>query len=251
MKRLPEEGASFEAVGIRPTTNQSSEQESLDRFLCILLIGRWIHGRTILLPERTICCWSRNDAVNHVILLKRLLLFFWAVWLTGVFLSNSTDAGKGLVLLGESWAFASGNGKLLQETTAGYGIPDAVNAILFAGVILWEGVASVLFWRAAWSFRGRSSARKAVYFAFTTSLLLWGAFLVADPAAPECCCHGAAPRSWLPGRGGQGSRRTRRSWRRPSWLSRRRSRRGPAGCWLPPRRARDPPGGHFSCAGRE
>jgi hypothetical protein len=51
---------------------------------------------------------------------------------------------------------------------------------LFAGVILWEAVAAGLFWRAGWSFRGRSSARQAVYMAFTTSLLLWGAFLVAD-----------------------------------------------------------------------
>src|SRR5262249_14485445 len=113
-------------------------------------------------------------------LLKRFLLFFWAVWLTVVFLSNLTDAGKGLGLLDESWTFASGNWKLIQETTARYGNPATVNAILFAGVILWQGVAAVLFWRAGWSFRGRSSARKAVYLAFTTSLLLWSAFLVAD-----------------------------------------------------------------------
>jgi hypothetical protein len=118
--------------------------------------------------------------VNHVILLKRLLLLFWAVWLTVVFLSNLADAGKGMGLLGESWAFASGNWKLIQETTARYGTPAAVNAVLFAGVILWEGVATVLFWRAGLSFRGRDSARRAVYVAFTTSLLLWGAFLVAD-----------------------------------------------------------------------
>jgi hypothetical protein len=118
--------------------------------------------------------------VNHVILLKRLLLLFWAVWLTVVFLSNLADAGQGLGLLGESWAFASGNWKLIQETTARYGTPAAVNAALFAGVILWEGAAAVLFWRAGLSFRGRDSARKAVYVAFTTSLLLWGAFLVAD-----------------------------------------------------------------------
>jgi hypothetical protein len=118
--------------------------------------------------------------VNYVILLKRLLLLFWAVWLSSVFLGNLADAGKALGLLGESWTFASGNWKLIEETTARYKIPAAVNAILFAGVILWEGIACVLFWRAGWSFRGRSSARKSVYLAVTTSLLLWGAFLVAD-----------------------------------------------------------------------
>ncbi len=118
--------------------------------------------------------------MNHVILLKRLLLLFWAAWLTVVFLSNLADAGKGLGLLGEPWAFASGNWRLVQETTARYGTPAAVNAVLFAGVILWEGVAAVLFWRAGWSYRGRNAARKTVYVAFTASLLLWGAFLVAD-----------------------------------------------------------------------
>ena len=74
--------------------------------------------------------------MNYVILLKRLLLFFWAVWLSIVFLSNLTDAAKGLDLLGESWTFASGNWKLLQETTARYRIPVVVNALLFAGVLL-------------------------------------------------------------------------------------------------------------------
>ncbi len=118
--------------------------------------------------------------MNPVIFLKRLLLLLWAVWLSIVFLSNLADAAKELGLLDASWAFASGNGKFIQETTARYGTPAAVNTFLFAGVILWEGIAAVLFWRAGWSFRGRSTARKAVYLAFTTSLLLWGAFLIAD-----------------------------------------------------------------------
>lgn len=118
--------------------------------------------------------------MNHVILLKRLLLLFWAVWMSVVFLSNLTDAGKGLGLLGESWTFASHNWKFIQDTTARYRIPVAVNAVLFAGVILWQGAAAALFWWAGWSFRGRNASRKAVYLAFTISLLLWGAFLVAD-----------------------------------------------------------------------
>jgi hypothetical protein len=118
--------------------------------------------------------------MNHVILLKRLLLFFWAMWLTVVFLTNLADGGKGLGLLGESWLFASGNWKLVKDTTGRYGTPEWLNVVLFAGVIFWEGSAAGLFWRASWSFRGRSSGRKAMYLAFTASLLLWGAFLVAD-----------------------------------------------------------------------
>lgn len=118
--------------------------------------------------------------MNHVILLKRFLLLFWAVWFSVVVLSNLADAGKGLGLLGESWAFASGNWKYIQDTTARYRTPGSVNAILFAGVILWEVIAAVMFWWAGLSFPGRSPSRKPVYLAFTASLLLWGAFLVAD-----------------------------------------------------------------------
>jgi hypothetical protein len=124
--------------------------------------------------------WERGDGVFQAILLKRILLFFWAVWFTVVFLSNLADAAKGLGLLDESWAFASGNFKSIKETTGRYGTPDWANGLMFAGVILWEGIAVLLFWRAGWIFRGRSSGREAVYFAITVSLLLWGAFLVAD-----------------------------------------------------------------------
>ncbi len=118
--------------------------------------------------------------MSHAILLKRLLLLFWAAWISVVFLTNLADAGKASGLLGQSWTFASGNWRFIQETTARYGTPAALNAILFAGVILWEGIAAVLLWMAAWSYRGRSSARRAAYLAFMTSLLWWGAFLVAD-----------------------------------------------------------------------
>lgn len=70
--------------------------------------------------------------MNHVIFLKRSLLLSWAVWLSVVFLSNLADAGKEAGLIGESWAFASGNWKAIKETTARYGTPDLVNALLFA-----------------------------------------------------------------------------------------------------------------------
>ena len=118
--------------------------------------------------------------MNYVLFLKRSLLLVWAVWLSVVFLSNLADAGKGLGVLGPSWSFASGNFEFIKQTTGRYGTPDFVNAVLFAGVILWEVVAMLLFWRAAWTFHGRKSGRKDLYYAFTASLSLWGAFLVAD-----------------------------------------------------------------------
>jgi hypothetical protein len=118
--------------------------------------------------------------VIHVIFFKRVLLLFWAVWLSVVLVSNLADAAKGLGWLGESRAFGSGNLKFIRETTALYGTPNWVNGALFAAVILWEGVATLLFWWAGWTYRGSGSERKVVYRAFTASLLLWGAFLVAD-----------------------------------------------------------------------
>lgn len=107
--------------------------------------------------------------------LKRTLLAFWAVWLTVVFATNVADAAKVLGLLPESWAFASGNFRFVSQTTARYGLAEWMNGVLFAGVILWEGLAAVLFWQAAATF-----TRRANYTAFLVSLLLWTAFLVTD-----------------------------------------------------------------------
>lgn len=106
--------------------------------------------------------------------------FFWATWLSVVFLTNLADAGKGLGLLGDSWPFASGNWKLIQATTARYRTPAAVNAFLFGAVVFWEGLSAGLFWLAASTFRGRPSRRAAVDAAFTASLLLSAGLLVAD-----------------------------------------------------------------------
>ncbi len=118
--------------------------------------------------------------MNHVVLLKRCLLLSWAVWLSVVFLGNVADAAKEAGLLGQSWAFASGNWKAIKETTARYGTADAVNAALFAGVILWEGIATSLFWWAFWIYRGNNSGHKILYLAFTASLLLWAALFISD-----------------------------------------------------------------------
>jgi hypothetical protein len=112
-----------------------------------------------------------------VVFLKRMLLLFWAAWLTVVLTTNLLDGAKALGLLEDSLAFASGNYQFLTQTTARYGTPNWVNGLLFVGVICWEGVAAALFWLAWARFPRR---RRAVYAAFTASLALWGAFLLAD-----------------------------------------------------------------------
>jgi hypothetical protein len=115
------------------------------------------------------------------VFLKRALLLFWAAWLTVVFTTNLLDGAKAAGLLEEGWAFASGNYRLLAETTARYGTPGWLNGLLFLGVIGWEGVAAGLFWLAWKRFRGRGrGGHWTLYAAFTASLTLWAAFLLAD-----------------------------------------------------------------------
>lgn len=110
--------------------------------------------------------------------LKRALLLFWAVWLTVVFATNFCDALKALKILDADWPFASGNFKFVSDTTARYAFPTAVNGILFAGVLLWEGLAAGLFWLAVLRF-GRGAA-PFLYPAFAAGLMLWAAFAVTD-----------------------------------------------------------------------
>jgi hypothetical protein len=114
----------------------------------------------------------------HVLLLKRVLLLGWAVWLSVVLATNVADALKVLGLLAEDWSFASGNYGFVASTTARYGPPAWLNGILFAGVIAWEAAAAGLFWLASLTYRG--AGQPLVYAAFTASLSLWLAFAVAD-----------------------------------------------------------------------
>jgi hypothetical protein len=113
------------------------------------------------------------------VVLKRLLLLFWAAWLALVTASNLCDALKGLGVLDDPWPFASGNYGLIVAATARYQPPAALNCVLFAGVMIWEGTSALLFLRAAIRFRGRDQLR-AVHTAFAFGLLLWAAFMIAD-----------------------------------------------------------------------
>jgi hypothetical protein len=102
------------------------------------------------------------------------ILLFWAAWFTVVTLTNGLDALKALGLLPAGWTLASGNYGLMLKVTGVHGTPTPVAALLFLGVILWEALATVLFWR-AWAARG-----SAIHTAFTVGLALWAAFTLAD-----------------------------------------------------------------------
>jgi hypothetical protein len=121
-------------------------------------------------------------AQRHTIFLKRTLMAFWAVWLTLVCITNALDGAKALGVLGEAWAFTSGNYRFLVETTSRYGTPAWLNGLLFLGVICWEGLAALFFWLTCLRFRGkgREGGTPLLHIAFTVSLMLWAAFMVAD-----------------------------------------------------------------------
>ncbi len=108
------------------------------------------------------------------------LVFFWAVWLTIVTLTNLTDALKALGLLPDTFGWASYNYALVRDTVGAHGVPAAFAAVLFAGVLAWEVLAAGLLWR-AWNMmrRGAPGTAPAVTQAFAVNLALWGAFLVA------------------------------------------------------------------------
>ena len=114
-------------------------------------------------------------------MLKRALLLFWAVWLTFVVAGNVCDALKELGFLGAEWQFASGNYEAIVKTTGRYPTPEWLNAVLFAGVIVWEAATAALFWLAWWD-AGREGAKESRYMpaAFLLSVGLWSAFVIAD-----------------------------------------------------------------------
>jgi hypothetical protein len=105
---------------------------------------------------------------------KSGVLLFWAMWFTVVALSNAGDALKAGRVLPAGWSLASGNWELMLKVTAVHATPVVLVGILFLGVIAWETLAAVLFWR-AWALGGRGGV-----LAFTAGLALWGAFAIAD-----------------------------------------------------------------------
>ncbi len=111
------------------------------------------------------------------------LVLFWAAWLTVVTLTNITDALRQLGALPSGFGWASYNFDLVRETVGAHGVPVAVAALLFAGVIAWEILASALLWQ-AWNVMRKDSTGAAgssaeVTRAFAVSIALWCAFLMA------------------------------------------------------------------------
>ena len=113
-------------------------------------------------------------------MMKRGVIFFWALWLTIVFLTNFFESLKAMGIIGEGWTFASGNYGFMQFVTEVHNTPAFIVTILFAGVVIWQAVGAFLFWRAWAAFQGIPEGLAEVDTAFTFSIALWAAFMIAD-----------------------------------------------------------------------
>ncbi len=110
--------------------------------------------------------------------LRRLgcgLLAFWALYFGIVALSNLADLFRSLGALPPGWWWVSGNLAFMATGTSKFGVPAWANQILLAGVIAWEGVAAVLFWRAA-----RRGDPRALGPPFAVGIGLWAVFVLLD-----------------------------------------------------------------------
>ena len=116
-----------------------------------------------------------------VFYLKRATLLFWCFYFILVVASNLTDGLVAAGWLPASFAFKSGNYDMVKSVVQIYGTPEWLVAVLFLGVMIWEGWAAWLFWR-AYRFLGRSASdrKQAIYQAFTVSIILWFTFILMD-----------------------------------------------------------------------
>jgi hypothetical protein len=120
---------------------------------------------------------------------KRLLLLFWAVWLSIVVATNLADALRSAGLLDASFPFASGNYATILEVTAPFEVPHWASAGMFAGVIVWEAASMLLFWIATVAYAEAGKRHKWLPLTFTVGLGLWAAFQIACEAMPSLLAY--------------------------------------------------------------
>jgi hypothetical protein len=112
-------------------------------------------------------------------ILKQGLVFFWSVWITLAFVTNGFDGLKVAGVLPDGWKFASGNYAYIDDATDKYAVPGWLTGLLFAGVLVWEGLAVVLYWIGFSSYVG-DGGLGGITTALAVTIALWAAFMIAD-----------------------------------------------------------------------
>jgi hypothetical protein len=118
--------------------------------------------------------------------LKLGLLSFWGLWLLLAFLTNLCEWLKVVRIVPQKWTFASQNFQAVARATATYHAPPWIPRGLFLGVLLWQLLTLIFFgWAIVSSAMAGALARGALNAAFTTSIGLLAAFMIADEIFKE------------------------------------------------------------------
>ena len=111
---------------------------------------------------------------------KRAILVFWALWWLLAFLTDFIGGLKELGMVAAAW-IPHTNYPFLVDALAPYGVPAWLPPLLFAGIISWSFLSTVLFVIAAGTpVQPKPRWRRRLNTAFIVSLSLWLAFFLAD-----------------------------------------------------------------------
>jgi hypothetical protein len=111
---------------------------------------------------------------------KRLLVAFWWLWWLIAFLTDFLGGLKELGVITAAW-LPHTNYPFLAKSLAPYDAPVWLPPVLFAGIVLWSFLSTVLFTVAMCTPRQPEMRwRHRVDTAFIVSLGLWLAFFIAD-----------------------------------------------------------------------
>jgi hypothetical protein len=116
-----------------------------------------------------------------LLVIKRIVLAFWAAWLSVVVVTNVLNALRAVEALPSAFKFVSGNWEWINQVMDPLGVPRGVQGTFFVGAIAWEAVAAALFWWAVATYQGRPlTQEKPTIYACGCNLALWAAFQVLD-----------------------------------------------------------------------
>jgi len=110
---------------------------------------------------------------------KRAILLFWALWWLLAFLTDLTGGLKEIGAVAAAWLPHS-NYPALVQSLAPYDPPGWLPPILFAGIIAWSLLSTLLFALAVGTPRQPAERWRRANAAFIVSLGLWLAFYLAD-----------------------------------------------------------------------
>jgi hypothetical protein len=109
------------------------------------------------------------------------MLVFWGLWYGIAFSTNLCEIFRALKVLPSMWPFASGNLRDVAQATKTYSAGGWLSRLLFLGVLCFQLLIVLLFgWAVISSITSRAMDAEAINAAFSASLGLWTAFMLAD-----------------------------------------------------------------------